>query len=62
MIVSGEFIVGGKGDVEQGVVARQFVKQLALEVIGFGEVDTDKLVFLLGDVVLLFTKMVRQRL
>ena len=52
VVVAEEFVVGGEGEVEERVVARQLVEDLALEVGEFGEVGGGELVLLLGDEVL----------
>ena len=57
-MVAEKFVVGGEGKVEEGVVAGEFVEDLALEVGELGEVGGGELVLLLGDVVLLFAEVV----
>ena len=60
MVVAEELVVGGEGEVEEGVVAGQLVEDLALEVGELGEVGGGELVLLLGDEVLLFAEMLGQ--
>ncbi len=62
VVVAKEFIIGGEGEVEQGVVAGQFVEDFAFEVVEFGEVGGGELVFFLGDVVFLFAEVVGEGL
>lgn len=58
VMVAEEFVIGGEGEVEESVVARDLVEDLALEVGELGEVGGGELVFLLGDVVLLLAEVV----
>ena len=61
-MVAEQFVIGGEGEVEEGVVARKFVEDLPLEVGELGEVGGGELVLLLGDEVLLFAEVLGQRL
>ena len=58
MVVAEKFVVGGEGEVEEGVVAGELVEDLALEVGELGEVGGGELVLLLGDVVFLLAEMI----
>ena len=62
VVVAKELVVSGEGEVEQGVVAGQFVEDLALEVVELGEVGCGELVLLFGDVVFLFAEVVGEGL